>query len=84
MKVTIKGVDYEQKEITIGCVPYIFDPMKEKIRYLKSINVNLNYGIGEFPISIDFPNDRPKGYYCENLRMLNINVTDISRNDWFK
>jgi len=29
-------------------------------------------------------NDRPKGYYCENLRMLNINVTDISRNDWFK
>lgn len=81
MTITIKGTDYECKEITIECVPYVFDPMKEKIRYLKSIDVNLNYGAtSEFPASIDYP----KKYNTDHFKMLGINFMDITRNDWFK
>lgn len=80
----INGVKYEWGEKTIEFIPYIYDPMKEKIRYLKSINVELCYGAGDFPSSITFPNDKPKGYYCEHLKMLNINVSNIDRNSWFK
>lgn len=84
MEITINGVNYKQESITINVVPYVFDPMKEKIRYLKSMDIQLCYGGGDFPVSISFPNDKPKGYYCEHLRMLGINTNDINRIDWFK
>lgn len=53
MEITINGVNYKQESITINVVPYVFNPMKEKIRYLKSMDIELCYGGGDFPVSIN-------------------------------
>lgn len=80
----VNGKSYEVKEIVINISGKEYGLFESTIKYLKSIDIELCYGVGDFPISITFPKDKPKGYYCETLRMLNINVSDINKNDWFK
>ena len=78
-KITIKGVTCEYVEILgVKCIPCIFDPMKEKIRYLKSIEVDLHYGANDLPLSVSFE----KGYDLNHLKMLNIDYTNIKRESW--
>ena len=80
----INGISYEVKEIVINISGKEYDIFESIVKFLKGNNIKLCYGVGDFPISITFPKDKPKGYYCELLRTLNINICDIHRNKWFK